>query len=149
MRSSACVKARYEWLDEYARIVEQSLPIVRAVAFFDTRGNALRGRGPVPLLDTGPKVREALQLAAKPAGRAAELIFQIGRAECAAVLPLYAEELGHRGQRGAPVAGACLIIFGVPEGRPPPTLDSFHAVLDAALGGLGHLLAECARQSPP
>ncbi|MDE2052111.1 MAG: hypothetical protein KGL45_14620 [Gammaproteobacteria bacterium] len=48
MSSGSGGKARYEFLESYAEIIEQLLPIVRAVAFFDARGSALRGP-PVPM----------------------------------------------------------------------------------------------------
>jgi hypothetical protein len=39
MPTDAGAKTRYEFLDSHAQVIERLLPGVRAVAFFDARGN--------------------------------------------------------------------------------------------------------------
>ena len=52
MPRGACGKTEYAFLDSYDKLIERVLPTVRAVGFFDFRGEPLTGRGPVPLLQT-------------------------------------------------------------------------------------------------
>jgi hypothetical protein len=55
--SRAGAKTPYEFLVSHAKVIERLVPDERAVAFFDARRKPLRGRGPVPLSETGPQVR--------------------------------------------------------------------------------------------
>jgi hypothetical protein len=57
--SRAGAKTSYEFPDIHAKVIERLVPDVRALALFDARGKPLRGRGPVPLSETGPRVRAA------------------------------------------------------------------------------------------
>ena len=149
--SSAGAKTLYEFLDNHAQIIERLLPAVaRAVAFFDARGNPLRGRGPVPLGETGPQVRAALRSASLRAGHPVESILPITGSDRAAALILYADGgVGARNRRLSPVAGVCLIVLHVPDGAPPPSLEALHAQLDPALNSVGYQLARTAERVAP
>src|SRR3984893_11873097 len=104
--TDAGAKTRYEFLDSHAQVIEKLLPTVRAVAFFDARGNPLRGRGPVPLAETRPQVRAALKSASLRAGHPVESILPITGSDRAAALILYADGgVGARNRRLSPVAG--------------------------------------------
>jgi diguanylate cyclase (GGDEF)-like protein len=141
----AGAKTRYEFLDSHAQVIEKLLPTVRAVAFFDARGNPLRGRGPVPLAETRPQVRAALKSVTAGAGHPVESIFPVTPSERAASLVLYADADTSRRNRGSrPVAGVCLIVLHVREGVQPPSLDTLHAQLDPALDCVGYQLAQIA-----
>src|SRR5579883_2593440 len=143
MPSGSGGKGRYEFLESYAEVIEQLLPTVRAVAFFDARGNALRGRGPVPLMEARSQIRAVLKSAALEAGRARETLLALSGSQCsAASLVLYGDcHAGGQHQRPPPVAGVCLIVLGVDPGR-PPSLESLHEKLDAVLTCAGSHLAE-------
>jgi diguanylate cyclase (GGDEF)-like protein len=141
--TGAGANTRYEFLDSHAKVIERLLPGVRAVAFFDAHGKPLRGRGPVPLAETGPQVRAALKSAAAGAGHPVESILPVTLSERAAVLVLHADAgAGGRNRRSRPPAGVCLIVVHVPDGAQPPSLDALHAQLDPALDCVGHQLAQ-------
>jgi hypothetical protein len=89
--TGASAKTPYEFLDSHAKVIERLLPAVRAVAFFDAHGKPLRGRGPVPLAETGPQVRAALKSTAAGASHPVESILSVTISERAAALILYAE----------------------------------------------------------
>jgi diguanylate cyclase (GGDEF)-like protein len=141
MPRSARGKTEYAFLDSYAELIERLLPTVRAVGFFDFRGDPLRGRGPVPLLQTS-QVRAVLKSAIHSEGHAPEALVPLSARECAAVLVLTAGS-GARPdpQRSPPVTGVCLMVIHVPDGAPPPSLQSLHVELDPALACIGHHLA--------
>jgi hypothetical protein len=141
MSRSARRKTEYAFLDSYAELIERLLPTVRAVGFFDFRGEPLRGRGPVPLLQTS-QVRAMLKSAIHSEGHAPEALVPLSARECAAVLALTAGS-GARPdpQRSPPVTGVCLMVIHVPDGAPPPSLQSLHVELDPALACIGHHLA--------
>jgi diguanylate cyclase (GGDEF)-like protein len=143
-------KTTYEFLDSHAQVIEKLLPAVRAVAFFDARGKPLRGRGPVPLSEIRPQVRNALKSAAVGASPTLESILPVAACERAAALVLYADT-GTRGRnRGSrPVVGVCLIVFHVPDGAQSPSLDTLHAQLDPALVCVGYQLAQIAEKGAP
>jgi diguanylate cyclase (GGDEF)-like protein len=147
----AGVKAPYEFLDNHAQVIERLLPAaVRAVAFFDERGNPLRGRGPVPLSETGPQVRAALRSASLRARHPVESVLPVTGSEHAAALILYADAgVRARHRRLRPVAGVCLIVLHVPDGAPPPSLEALHAQLDPALDCVGYQLAQSAEKVAP
>jgi hypothetical protein len=112
--SRAGAKTPFEFLDSHAKVIERLLPDVRAVAFFDARGKPLRGRGPVPLLETGPQVRAALKSTAVGVGRPVESILPVTVSERAATLVLYADAgASGRNRRSRPLAGVCLIVLHV------------------------------------
>ena len=116
-------KTRYEFLDSYAEVIEQLLPTVRAVAFFDARGNALRGRGPVPLVEARSQIRAVLESAALAAGRPRETILAVNGSQCAAALVLYGDRRAGGRHRSLPaVAGVCLIVTEVLHGAQPTSL---------------------------
>jgi diguanylate cyclase (GGDEF)-like protein len=143
-------KTSFEFLDSHAQVIEKLLPSVRAVAFFDTRGKPLRGRGPVPLAETRPQVRAALKSAAAGAGHPVESIFPVTVSERAASLVLYADAgSSRRNRRSRQAAGVCLIVLHVPDGVQPPSLDTLHAQLDPALDCVGYQLAQIAERVKP
>jgi diguanylate cyclase (GGDEF)-like protein len=148
--SRAGAKTPYEFLDSHAKVIERLVPDVRAVAFFDARGKPLRGRGPVPLLETGPQVRAALKSTADGAGHPVESILPVTVSERAAALVLYADAgASERNRRSRPLAGVCLIVLHVPDGAQPPSLDILHAQLDPALECIGYQLAQAAERIAP
>lgn len=151
MSGGSDAQARYEFLDSYAEVIEQLLPNVRAVAFFDARGNALRGRGPVPLVEARSQIRAVLRSAALRGGRARESILALSGSQCvAAALILYGDRrAGGRQQSSPSVAGVCLIVLGVPDVAQSPSLESLHGELDAVLTCVGCHLAEHAAQGGP
>ena len=149
--NSADAKTRYAFLDSHAHVIERLLPaVVRAVAFFDARGNPLRGRGPVPLSETGPQVRAVLRSASLRAGHPVESILPVTGSDRAAALILYADAgVVARHRRLRPVAGVCLIILRVPDGVSVPSLESLHEQLDPALDCVGYQLAQTAKIIAP
>lgn len=147
MPSKVSAKTAFAFLDSHAQVIERLLPGVRAVAFFDARGNPLRGRGPVSLSQTRAQVRTALGSAGKVADHPAESIAEITPSECAAALILYAEShVSGGGRKVSHVAGVCLIIIRVPDGGPPPSLKSLHTQLDPALACVGYQLGQTAER---
>jgi len=151
MPSRAGAKTTHAFLDSHAQVIEKLLPAVRAVAFFDARGKVLRGRGPVPLVETRPQIRNALKSASAGAGRTLGSILPVGSSAHAAALVLYADTGDDNGRtrRPRPVAGICLLIFHVPNGAQPPSLDALHAQLDPALACVGYQLAQTAERVAP
>lgn len=146
--TGAGANTRYEFLDSHAKVIERLLPDVRAVAFFDAHGKPLRGRGPVPLAETGPQVRAALKSAAAGAGHPVESILPVTLSERAAALILYPDAgAGGRNRRSRPPAGVCLVLVRIPHGAQPPSLEALHAQLDPALDCVGHQLAQIAESS--
>jgi len=151
MPSRTGAKTTHAFLDNHAQVIKKLLPAVRAVAFFDARGKPLRGRGPVPLVETRPQVRCALKSASAGAGRTLESILPVASCVHAAALVLYADTGDDNGRtrRRRPVAGVCLLIFHVPNGAQPPSLDALHAQLDPALACVGYQLAQTAERVAP
>lgn len=143
-------KTRYEFLDSYAEVIEQLLPTVRAVAFFDARGNALRGRGPVPLVEARSQIRAVIESAALGAGRARETTLAVSSSQCAAALVLYGDRrVGDRHRSLPAVAGICLIVTEVLNAAQPTSPESLHGELDAILNCVGYHLAEQAARGGP
>jgi diguanylate cyclase (GGDEF)-like protein len=148
--ADAGAKTSFEFLDSHAQVIEKLLPSVRAVAFFDTRGKPLRGRGPVPLAETRAQVRAALKSAAAGAGHPVESIFPVSVSERAASLVLYADSgASRRNRRSRTATGVCLIVLHVPDGAQPPSLDTLHVQLDPALDCVGYQLAQIAERVAP
>lgn len=138
--------ARYEFLDTYAHVIEQLLPTVCAVAFFDACGNALRDRGPVPVVEARSQIRAVLESVALGPRCVQETLCAVNGSQCAAALVLYGDRrAGGRHRSSPPVAGVCLIVLGVDLAQ-SPSLESLHGKLDAVLTCVGHHLAEHAAQ---
>jgi len=147
MSSGSGGRTRYEFLDSYAEVIEQLLPAVRAVAFFDARGHALWGRGSVPVVEARSQIRALLESGALEAGRARETVLALRGSPCiAASLALYGERrAGGQHQSAPPVAGVCLIVLAVDPAQ-PPSLESLHEKLDPVLTCAGsHLAGRAAR----
>lgn len=134
---------QYEFLDGHAAVIEQLLPTVHAVAFFDARGNQLRGRRPVPLLEARSLVRAALEPAAP------ETSLAVNGSRCIAAFALYGEpRAGGRHRSARAVAGVCLIALKVANGVQSPSIESLREELDALLTCVGYHLVERARRAP-
>ena len=135
--------AGYDFLDRHAEVIERLVPAVRAVAFFDTRGRPLRGRGPILLSQVRLQVRSVLKSTAIGSGRRPlNAILPVTASERAAAFVLYAGS----GTRGAhrtppPAVGVCLIVFDVAAGTDPPPLETLQAQLEPALACVGDHLA--------
>lgn len=134
---------QYEFLDGYAAVIEQLLPTVHAVAFFDARGNQLRGRRPVPLLEARSLVRAALEPAAP------ETSLTVNGSRCIAAFVLYGEpRAGGRDRSARAAEGVCLIVLKVANGAQIPSIESLRRELDALLTCVGRHLVERARRAP-
>jgi diguanylate cyclase (GGDEF)-like protein len=150
MQTLARSNSPYEFLDQHAYVLERLLPAVQSIAFFDAKGQPLRGRGPVPIGTMFIHARKALELVSAGAGDTGESIFPITPAEYAAVLVLHnkgttvAATRNHGTATSGAVAGICLLTLQVPPGAPPPALETLHAQLDPALVCVGRELAHVA-----